>query len=96
MHCVFILIADGKITIQENLKHIIQVDNSMLKEEYKIKEVIGFACHTVKSDVVSCLHENICYALDISTIAVESEPSNPVSCYVRNQVQLSTKGNSIY
>ena len=75
---------------------MVLADVSMLKEEFRVKNTTGFACHELKlneSDTkASCMHENLCYALDVSTIAVTSKPLNPVKCYIKKQVLLPNKG----
>ena len=94
MLCILILATDAKIYKGE-FKEVILADESMLKEENRVKDASGFACHALRdSDTkASCMHENICYVLNISTIAVNSTPSNPVNCHVKKQVLLPTKGN---
>ena len=78
------------------MKYQIQADVSMLKEENKVKEASAIGCSTVEgSDTkASCFHENVCYAIDIFDIAVDAKPSNPVNCFVKNEVYLPSEGNS--
>ena len=65
----------------------VQADVSMLKD--KVKESSEMACPTVSSETTaSCYHENVCYSSDISTMAVEESPSNPVNCFVKQEVHL--------
>ena len=80
---------------KENSKKIIVLaDVSMLKEENIAEGASGFVCHAWKESEAkaSCLHEDVCYALGISTVAVSSTPSNPVDCYVKKPVLLPNKG----
>ena len=94
LFCILISTTDGKIYKTE-LKDLVLADVSMLKEENRVQGASGLACHAVRdSDTkASCMHDNLCYSLDISTIAVSSKPSNPVNCYVKKQDILPTKGN---
>ena len=84
---------DGKLYKGE-FKDVVLADVSTLKEENIVKNATGFACHSLKeSDTkISCLHEDVCYAVDISTISVYSKPSNPVNCHVSRKVLLPNKG----
>ena len=79
MLCILTTTTDGKIYKGES-KEVALADFSMLKEENLGKDASGFACHALgESDTkASCMHENLCYVLNISTIAVSSIPSNSV------------------
>ena len=81
--CILISATDAKVYKGE-FKELVKADVSLLKEENIVKDASGFACHASRESAtkVSCVHENICYALDISTISENSTPSNPVNCYV--------------
>ena len=97
LFCVLISTTDGKIRITGGFKKLVLADVSMLKEENRVKDASELACHAVReSDTkASCMHENLCYVLNISTISVNSIPSNPVNCLVKNQVLLPNKGSKV-
>ena len=82
---------------QGESKHVIEVDVSMLTEEDKVEKTSKYPCHMKESDTkVSCQVENICYSLDISSIAVDDVPSNPVNCYIKNNVIITNQSNTIF
>ena len=81
------------IVFKSEWKHKIQADTSMLKEENKVIGTSGFGCHLRSvGTTASCIQEEVCYALDISTLAVNSEPSNPVTCFIKSEIQLPSEG----
>ena len=93
MLCILISTSDGKIYKGE-FKEVVEANVSMMKEENRVKGASEMGCYALKeSDTkTSCMHENVCYALDISTIAVNSVPSSPVKGFVKKQVRLPTEG----